>query len=256
MGNEILRKLGEKSVLMILPIPAIDIIEGKVVRLEKGDYQRVMVFSDTPVEVAKKWEGEGAPMLHVVDLEGARNGYPVNFATIRQILKTVRLPVQVGGGVRTTETLHRYIDEGAQRIVLGSIAIKDPQEFEKMVSAAASYIAVSLDVENGNLKIQGWTESTSMRAAQFAQELHQMGIRHFIFTDVAQDGTLTGIRPQVVREFLQESGVSVILAGGISSIEDIRKAKTIEGIEGIILGKALYTSALNLKDVITILQGE
>ncbi|MCX7667560.1 MAG: 1-(5-phosphoribosyl)-5-[(5-phosphoribosylamino)methylideneamino]imidazole-4-carboxamide isomerase [Atribacterota bacterium] len=256
MGDEIFGKLGEKFILMILPIPAIDIIEGKVVRLEKGDYQRVTVFSDAPSVVAKQWEAEGAPMLHVVDLEGARQGRPVNFETIQKIMQTVRIPVQVGGGIRTTETLRRYIEEGAQRVVLGSIAIKDPQEFEKMISIAASRIVVSLDVENGNLKIQGWTENTLIRAAHFAHELRRMGIQHFIFTDTTQDGTLSGIRPQVIREFLRESGVSIILAGGISGIEDIKKVRTIEGVEGVILGKALYTSTLSLKDAIKILQGE
>ncbi|MEN3188734.1 MAG: HisA/HisF-related TIM barrel protein, partial [Atribacterota bacterium] len=170
--------------------------------------------------------------------------------------KAVRIPVQIGGGVRITETLRHYITEGAQRVVLGSIAIKDPQEFEKMVAFAASQIAVSLDVENGNLKIQGWTENTSIRATCFAQNLKQIGIQHFIFTDVAQDGTLTGIRPRVIQEFLQESGVSIILAGGVSSVDDIRKVKTIEGVEGVILGKALYTSALRLKDVIKTLREE
>lgn len=256
MGNEILRKLGEKPALMILPIPAIDIISGKVVRLEKGDYQRVTVFSNSPEDVAKKWEDEGAPMLHVVDLEGAREGHPVNLTTIEKIITTVHIPVQVGGGVRTVETLNRYIEAGVQRVVVGSIAIQNPQEFARMVAIAPGKITVSLDVEDGNLKVQGWTKRTSIRASHFAQQLKTMGIGHFIFTDVAQDGMLAGIRPQVIREFLEESGVSIILAGGISRYEDIEQVRKIEGIEGIILGKALYTAALHLGEVIKMLQGE
>jgi phosphoribosylformimino-5-aminoimidazole carboxamide ribotide isomerase len=241
---------------MILPIPAIDIIAGKVVRLEKGDYERLTIFGDSPLAVARKWEAEGAPMLHVVDLEGARLGRPVNLRTIRKIVKGVHIPVQVGGGIRTVETMRRYLDLGAERVVVGSVAVKDPQEFEKMVAEASLQIAVSLDVEEGNLEVQGWTEKTTIRAAAFARKLQAEGINHFIFTDIAQDGMLTGIRPQVIREFLRESGVSIILAGGVSRPEDIVQVKAIEGIEGIILGKALYTSALRLPEVITMLQGE
>ncbi len=241
---------------MILPIPAIDIISGKVVRLEKGDYQRVTIFSGSPEIVAKKWEEEGAPMLHVVDLEGAREGHPVNWKTIQKIMKAVHIPVQVGGGIRTVETLNRYLDEGAKRVVVGSIAIKNPPEFEKMVAVAAPQIAVSLEVEERNLKVQGWTEKTAIRASSFARQLKTMGIRHFIFTDIVQDGTLTGIRPQVIREFLKESGVSIILAGGISRPDDIVQARSIEGLEGIILGKALYASTLRLREIIKMLQGE
>ncbi|MGQ9473478.1 MAG: 1-(5-phosphoribosyl)-5-[(5-phosphoribosylamino)methylideneamino]imidazole-4-carboxamide isomerase [Candidatus Caldatribacteriaceae bacterium] len=241
---------------MILPIPAIDIISGKVVRLEQGDYRRVTIFSEFPEEVAKRWEGEGAPWLHVVDLEGARKGEPMNFETIKRIIHKVNIPVQVGGGIRTVETMKQYLREGAKRVVVGSIAVKDPEEFQKMVSVASSQIAVSIDVAGENLRIQGWTEETPLLACEFARHLKSTGIQHFIFTDVHQDGTLQGIRPQVIQNFLRKSGVSIILAGGISSKEDVLQIKNIEGVEGIILGKALYTSTLQLRDIITILQGE
>jgi len=241
---------------MILPIPAIDIIEGQVVRLEKGDYRRVTVFHSSPEEVAKKWESEGAPFLHVVDLEGAKMGQPMNTSSIERIICTVSIPVEVGGGIRDRTVFEHYLSLGAERVVVGSVVVKNPKVFEEMLHIAPDRLAVSLDVRGEYLAIQGWTEETPLRAAPFARRLREKGVRYFIFTDIDQDGTLSGIRTEVIQKFLQESGVSILLAGGVSRREDIERLKEIPGVEGIILGKALYAGTLTLQEVITILRRE
>ncbi|HPZ39091.1 MAG TPA: 1-(5-phosphoribosyl)-5-[(5-phosphoribosylamino)methylideneamino]imidazole-4-carboxamide isomerase [Candidatus Atribacteria bacterium] len=249
--------MGEELEEVILPIPAIDILEGKVVRLEKGDYQKVEVFSTSPLLVARKWEEEGAPFLHVVDLEGAKSGYPVNFPVIKELIQKVGIPVEVGGGIREVSSFMGYLDAGAERVVLSSIVVKNPSVFEEMMKIAREKIVVSIDTRDQFVSLEGWREEIPVKAADLAKDLKGKGIEHFIFTDVQRDGTLQGVRVEVIRDFIAESGVSIIVAGGISHKEDIRKIKSLgEGVEGIILGKALYTGQLNFKEVCSILREE
>ncbi|HPU08468.1 MAG TPA: 1-(5-phosphoribosyl)-5-[(5-phosphoribosylamino)methylideneamino]imidazole-4-carboxamide isomerase [Candidatus Atribacteria bacterium] len=242
---------------MILPIPAIDILEGKVVRLNKGDYEKVEVFSTSPSFVAQKWEEEGAPLLHVVDLEGAKSGYPANFPVIRDLIQAVKIPVQVGGGIREVSSFLNYLNAGAARVVLSSVVTKNPAVFEEMLKIARERIVVSIDTRDQFVSLQGWKEEVPVKASELAKTLREKGVEHFIFTDIKRDGTLQGVREEVIKNFITESGVSVIVAGGISDREDIQKIKSLgEGIEGIILGKALYVGKLNFREVCSILEEE
>ncbi|MCD6155817.1 MAG: 1-(5-phosphoribosyl)-5-[(5-phosphoribosylamino)methylideneamino]imidazole-4-carboxamide isomerase [Candidatus Atribacteria bacterium] len=238
--------------------PAIDIINGKVVRLKQGNYDQKTVFSESPVQIAQQWEAEGAPLLHVVDLEGAKEGQPKNAKVIAEIIKKTRIPVQVGGGIRNYQTFKFYLEIGASRIVLGSVIYDNPQLLEKLVEEKPEQLVVSLDVSNnGNLAIHGWQKSTLLKASTIAKKLKQKGVRNFIFTDVARDGTLEGIRREIIARFVEESGVKPLIAGGITSLEDIKTLKLIaHQIEGAILGKALYTGKIKYREALKIIQGE
>ncbi|MCX6089650.1 MAG: 1-(5-phosphoribosyl)-5-[(5-phosphoribosylamino)methylideneamino]imidazole-4-carboxamide isomerase [Atribacterota bacterium] len=240
---------------MILPIPAIDVMGGQCVRLEKGDYTRLTVYGDSPVEMARKWEGKGAPMLHVVDLDGAKRGLPVNFPLVIKILETIRIPVQVGGGIRDLTTFSRYLEAGVTRIILGSVAIKNPVLLEQFLSIAPEKITVSIDSLNGKVALEGWTENIPLSASDLAKSMKQMGIQHFIYTDIARDGTLQGIDIERITAFLAETGVNIMVAGGISTLSDIQNLKSVrQGIEGVILGKSLYSGVLQYETVQKILQ--
>ncbi|WP_427365510.1 1-(5-phosphoribosyl)-5-[(5-phosphoribosylamino)methylideneamino]imidazole-4-carboxamide isomerase [Candidatus Caldatribacterium saccharofermentans] len=234
----------------MLLIPAIDLFAGRVVRLTQGDYQRLEVYHDDPLIVAKQLEEEGAPMLHVVDLEGARAGEPRNFPSVASIVKSVRIPVQVGGGIRTLEVLRRYLDLGVAFPVVGSVVVKDPETFAEMLKVGGERLTVSLDVRDGVLAVSGWTEGTSLRASDLARELHERGVTRFILTDVTRDGTLEGVDGESIRRFIEDSGVSVIVAGGVRGIEDILLLQTIPGVSGVILGKVLYTGRVSFREIL------
>jgi phosphoribosylformimino-5-aminoimidazole carboxamide ribotide isomerase len=234
----------------MLLIPAIDLFAGRVVRLTQGDYQRLEVYHDDPLVVAKQLEDEGAPMLHVVDLEGARAGEPRNLPSVASIVRSVRIPVQVGGGIRTLEVLRRYLDLGVAFPVVGSVVVKDPETFAEMLKVGGERLTVSLDVRDGVLAVSGWTEETSLRASDLARELHERGVTRFILTDVTRDGTLEGVDGENIRRFIGDSGVPVIVAGGVRGIEDILLLRTIPGVSGVILGKVLYTGRMSFREIL------
>ncbi|WP_438313663.1 1-(5-phosphoribosyl)-5-[(5-phosphoribosylamino)methylideneamino]imidazole-4-carboxamide isomerase [Candidatus Caldatribacterium sp. SIUC1] len=234
----------------MLLIPAIDLFAGRVVRLTQGDYQRLEVYHDDPLSVAKQLEAEGAPMLHVVDLEGARAGEPRNLSSVAGIVRSVRIPVQVGGGIRTLEVFRRYLDLGVAFLVVGSVVVKDPEAFAEMLKVGGERLTVSLDVRDGVLAVSGWTEETSLRASDLARELRKRGVTRFILTDVTRDGTLEGVDGENIRRFIEDSGVSVIVAGGVRGIEDIVLLQTIPGVSGVILGKVLYTGRVSFREIL------
>lgn len=239
----------------MLLIPAIDLFAGRVVRLTKGDYHRLEMYYSDPLSVAKRFEDEGAPMLHVVDLEGAKSGKPENFSSIAKIVRNVRIPVEVGGGIRTVETFRRYLDLGVSRVVVGSVAVKDPKTFSEMLALRRDALAVSLDVRDGYLAISGWLEQTPIEAASFARSLKEKGVLHFIFTDVTRDGTLEGVDSEGVRRFIETSGVSVIVAGGVRDVGDIESLKGIPGVLGVILGKVLYAGNISFREILETVGG-
>jgi len=242
---------------LILPIPAIDIIGGQCVRLEMGDYHRISVYGDSPQDMAFYWEKKGAPMLHIVDLDGAKLGQPVNFPVISEIIHSVHIPVEVGGGIRDLSAFRAYLNAGADRIIIGSMAIHHPHLFDECLKMAENKIVMSIDSKNGLIAIQGWLEKTEISAVDLTNILKSRGVKHFIYTDIERDGTLQGINVYRIQSFLQQTGVMVFIAGGISTQEDIYQLKQVNtGIEGIILGKALYSGALNFEDVQKILQEE
>ncbi len=239
---------------MIQPIPAIDILGGKCVRLEKGDYQQKSIFSNSPVDVATRWVTQGASMLHLVDLDGAKSGQPENYQVIKDVVQSVSVPVEVGGGIRTLRDVFHYLDLGVERVILGSVAFKKPHVFKQILRAAPENIAVSIDQRKGKVAIEGWTQTTAYSAPDAAKGFSRLGVKHFIYTDTERDGTLRGFDISTLREFLDKSGVKVIVAGGITTIEDIKNLNPLANkVEGVILGKALYAGTLRLPEVIMVL---
>ncbi|MGE4357376.1 MAG: 1-(5-phosphoribosyl)-5-[(5-phosphoribosylamino)methylideneamino]imidazole-4-carboxamide isomerase [Candidatus Omnitrophota bacterium] len=234
----------------MLIIPAVDIKEGKVVRLEKGEFDKVSFYSDNPLEVAIFWEKEGAEILHIVDLEGALEGVPKNLALIKEIAKNLKIPVQVGGGIRRKEDISHLLDSGIKRVVIGSKACEDIDWLKKIIKDFPGKILVSLDVKEGFLAREGWTKKTLLEPEVLVKELTASGLDTFIFTDIKRDGTMEGVRVDYISEFLAKTNVKIIVAGGIGSLEDIKKLKTLsdKGVIGVIVGKALYEKKFSLKE--------
>lgn len=239
--------------------PAIDIRGGKCVRLLKGDFNQETVFSDRPEIMAKKWEDEGGEYLHLVDLDGALAGKSQNLDTVEMILKTVDIPVELGGGIRTMENIETALDMGVSRVILGSVAVKNPQLVKDACKKYGSErIVVGIDAKDGIVAVDGWGVSGNVEAKELARKIAQGGVKHIIYTDISRDGTLTGVNVQATAEIARYSGVKVVASGGVSSIEDIKLLKQYEkdGIEGVIVGKSIYTGSLSLPEALKIAKGE
>jgi phosphoribosylformimino-5-aminoimidazole carboxamide ribotide isomerase len=231
-------------------IPAIDIRGGRCVRLEQGDYARETVFDDDPFAVARRWQEAGAKRLHVVDLDGAREGGPRNEDTVRTILSSVSIPVQVGGGIRDIANLQRYLDAGADRVILGTTAVKDQTTLMNAIVLFRERIVVGVDARAGVIATEGWLEPSTVAATDLVQQLSEMGVSRIVYTDIARDGLLAGPNFDAILELLEfisglPSPVRVIAAGGLSSVDDLRRLSAM-GVEGAVVGKAIYTGALDL----------
>jgi phosphoribosylformimino-5-aminoimidazole carboxamide ribotide isomerase len=239
-------------------IPAIDIINGKVVRLEKGDFNKEKVYSDDPVEMARKWQSEGAQFLHIVDLDGAKEGKIKNFDIIARVIKGVNVPCEVGGGLRREKDADFFLKEGAKRVVFGTKAFEDPEYLKRLISKFKEKIAVSIDFKNmsGALYVQktGWLEKTDFNPIKIAMQMEKIGVSTIIATDISKDGTLKGPNIETLKQVLNAVNISVIASGGVSSLEDIKKLKEIKNknLEGVIIGKALYEGRIDLKEAIEI----
>ncbi len=233
-------------------IPAVDIKSGKCVRLWQGSFNRVDIYGDDPVAMALKWEKEGAGMLHIVDLDAAVTGKPVNRDHITNILKAVRVPVQIGGGVRSREMAEYYIEQGARSIVITTFAYEHPEEVIEISKQYPGKISIGVDVLSGAVAIKGWTQAGNMSPYEFIKKFSDAPIYAFIFTDIYKDGTLSGIELERIEKVLDGIGEPVIISGGISTLDDIKKVKQIKNrnITGIIIGRALYTGTIKLKDAI------
>jgi len=234
----------------MLILPAIDLRGGQCVRLVQGRLEEETVFSDNPVEMAKKWKEEGAQYLHLVDLDGAFQGQPVHLEIVRQIKEEAGLPVELGGGIRDLATIQKVLDFGVDRVILGTVAINNQ---ELLAAACANFgerIVLGLDAKDGKVAISGWADVTEEKAVDLAQKLVAKGVKRIIFTDISRDGTLAGPNLTSIREMCRWSGVPVIASGGISVVQDIVALKEIAGVEGVITGKALYTGSLSLKEAI------
>jgi phosphoribosylformimino-5-aminoimidazole carboxamide ribotide isomerase len=233
-------------------IPAVDIRGGRCVRLYQGDFQRETVFGDDPVAVARSWQDAGATRLHVVDLDGAREGRPANAQVIRRLIQAVSIPVQVGGGLRDRQSIDSYLEAGAARVVLGTAAVKDPSLLAEAIAEHGERIVVAVDARVGMVAIEGWQEETLLSAAQLMSELAAKGVPRFIYTDALRDGTLQGPDFAAVETVLARVGVPVIYAGGVSSIPDLVRLASL-GAEAAIIGQALYTGAVDFQQALKVL---
>ncbi|MBI4307979.1 MAG: 1-(5-phosphoribosyl)-5-[(5-phosphoribosylamino)methylideneamino]imidazole-4-carboxamide isomerase [Chloroflexi bacterium] len=234
-------------------IPAIDLRGGRCVRLYQGDFARETVFSDDPVEVACRWEKAGARHIHVVDLDGARTGAPVNMGPIEAMVRAVGAHLQVGGGIRTLETIEKLLGIGVRRVVLGTTAIEDPALLEEACQLYGSAIVVSIDARMGMVAVRGWQEALPVTAIDLARGLVKLGVQRLVYTDISRDGTLSGPNLVAIADLARQVSVSIIASGGVGTLEDIRNLAEL-GVEGIIVGRALYTGAVDLAEAIAIAQ--
>lgn len=231
-------------------IPAVDILNGKCVRLKQGKYDKETVFYENPVDAALHWEKLGATRLHIVDLDGAKTGTPKNFSIIEKIQDAVKVPLQVGGGYRKMEDIESLISIGVKRVVLGTSAIFNPNLIANVCEKFGEYIVVAVDAKDGKVMANGWTNVSQKSAIALAQEAVSMGVKRFIFTDIGRDGMMKGPNLDAVSKFASSISVPVIASGGVSNKEDIAKLKEIQNVEGCIIGQALYTGKIKLEEVL------
>ena len=236
-------------------IPAIDLIDGKAVRLQKGDYAKVTVYNDRPEEVAKEFYRCGARFLHVVDLDGAKSGKADNFETIKKIVEATELSVEVGGGIRSMEIVDLYAGIGVDRIILGTAALTDPEFLKKAVGRYGERIAVGVDIKNGMVAIKGWTEVSDVSCDDFCRQLEEIGVGTVICTDISKDGMMSGTNLELYRGLCEKFKIKIVASGGVSTLDDVR-ALTKMNVYGAILGKALYTGAIDLSEAVSITEGK
>ncbi|HJM89469.1 MAG TPA: 1-(5-phosphoribosyl)-5-[(5-phosphoribosylamino)methylideneamino]imidazole-4-carboxamide isomerase [Dehalococcoidia bacterium] len=230
-------------------IPAIDIRDGKCVRLYQGNYDRETIFDEDPVKVAVRWASYQAARIHVVDLDGARGGQQANASVVKNIVQSVNCAVQTGGGIRSLEAVQSTLDAGVNRVVLGTAAVKDPALLREAVAAARERLIVSVDARDGLVQLEGWTESTDLSATAWIGQLASMGVERVVVTDIAQDGKGDGPNLQMYEDLASGTSVSVVAAGGVTTLEDVRHLSEC-GIEAAIVGLALYTGDIDLGDAI------
>ena len=226
-------------------IPAIDIKDGCCVRLYQGDFAQSTVYSDDPVEVAQRWVAQGATRLHLVDLDGALAGHPVNIDTIIAIVRAVPIPVQLGGGLRTETAAHAALALGVARVILGTAAVEDPEMIARLVARSGDAIAVGIDARDGLVKTAGWTEQIAIQATELAERMAAAGVKRLIYTDISRDGTLTEPNFAATAALVRPGGPAVIASGGVCRVEHLVQLAA-DGVEAAIVGKALYTGALDL----------
>lgn len=235
----------------MLIFPAIDLFGGKAVRLLKGDYDQMTIYSDNPGEIARDFARQGAKCIHVVDLEGARSGETPNLETIRAIAAGTDLFMEVGGGIRSMEVIRRYLDAGVSRVILGTAAVTDEAFLEEAAARYGEKIAVGVDVRDGFVAIKGWTEQSRWQVFDFCEKLQKLGIRTIICTDISRDGAMQGTNRALYRELAEKLHMDIIASGGVSSIDDVRALREME-LYGAIIGKAYYTGAISLKEAIEV----
>ena len=227
-----------------------DLRDGRCVRLYQGDYAQETVFSDDPVEVALKWQSLGAPRLHIVDLDGAAAGELGNLDIITEIANAVLIPTQLGGGIRRLETVRQLLKAGVDRIILGTAAVEDRELVKEVCRNFSESVIVGIDARDGNIATRGWRQQTELNAVELAKSMAELGVRRFIYTDIDRDGTLTEPNFAAIFEMVNAIRLPVIAAGGISSLDHLKMLKKL-GVEGAIVGKALYTGDINLKQALS-----
>lgn len=233
-------------------IPAIDLLDGQCVRLYQGDYEQSQVFSQKPVAMAQQWVEQGATRLHLVDLDGAKQGQPMNQQAIAAIVQGIPIPVQVGGGLRNRDSVVQLLELGVERVILGTVAVENPQLVEQLCSEFPGKIVVGIDARNGQVATRGWLETSSVSAVGLADQMAQLGVAAIIYTDIQRDGTLTGPNLEALRELAGAIEIPVIASGGVSSLTDLLSLLSLEpiGVTGAIVGRAIYTGDLDLSEAI------
>lgn len=235
---------------MIL-FPAIDLYDKKAVRLYKGDYQNMTVYSDDPIEIARDFEKKGATHIHMVDLEGAKDGTTPNLSIVRQVAEETSLFVEIGGGIRSMETVERYLSAGVSRVILGTAAVNDEAFLRAAVSKYGEKIAVGADVKDGFIAIKGWLEKSTLTLDDFLRKMEAIGVRHVICTDISKDGAMKGTNLELYRELSEKYTLDITASGGVSTMEDIEKLRQMD-LYGAIIGKAYYTGAIDLEKALEV----
>jgi phosphoribosylformimino-5-aminoimidazole carboxamide ribotide isomerase len=242
----------------VIVFPAIDILGGRAVRLAQGDYDRVTVYNEDPIAQAREFAEEGAEWVHVVDLDGARDGVPGNIAVVERIVREAGIPVQTGGGIRSIETMSRLADAGVARMVLGTKLATDPEFVREAVSQFGDRVVAGIDARDGEVAVEGWREGTSTPATQLVAELRDLGIRHLVYTDIGRDGMQTGVSVDAYEQIAETASFPVIASGGISTLDDFAALAALgpDTVEGAITGRALYEGVFKLKHAIRAARGE
>lgn len=232
-------------------IPAIDLKGGKCVRLYQGDYSQETVFSEAPVSVALQWQSLGAPRLHLVDLDGAARGELCHLSLISEIVRVVKIPVQVGGGIRQLETIEQLLETGVGRVILGTTAVENPSLVREAGNRFGEAIIVGIDARDGYIATHGWQKKTNITAFELVQQMAALGVRRFIYTDITRDGTLTQPNFEAIAELISKTNLPIIASGGVTSISHLKRLFQL-GVEGVIIGRALYTGDLRLEEALAV----
>jgi phosphoribosylformimino-5-aminoimidazole carboxamide ribotide isomerase len=235
----------------MLIYPAIDLFDGKAVRLFKGDYNQMTVYSENPPEIAQDFKTQGATHIHVVDLEGAKEGTTPNFETVIKIKNSTGLFCEIGGGIRSMETIDRYLQNGIDRVILGTAAVTQEGFVEEAVAKYGDKIAVGIDIKDGFVAIKGWTEKSEITAFDFCEKMQNIGVKTLICTDISKDGAMKGTNHELYTQLMQKFDIDIIASGGVSSIDDIEKLAK-QNMYGAIIGKAYYIGAIDLKEAIEV----
>ena len=237
----------------MLIFPAIDLYGGKAVRLYKGDYQNVTIYSDNPLSVALDFVAAGANCIHMVDLEGARDGTTPNLAIVREIANKTPLFTEIGGGIRSMDTVRAYLEAGVDRVILGTAAVTDPDFLKQALAEYGERIAVGVDIKDGKVAIKGWLETAEDDALTFCEKMQALGVRTIISTDISKDGAMQGANHELYRTLSERFDLQIVASGGVSSLDDVKKLRALD-LYGAIIGKAYYTGAIDLKQAIEVSQ--
>ena len=229
--------------------PAIDLYERKAVRLFKGDYAEMTVYSDNPIEIARDFEAKGAKFIHIVDLEGAKNGETPNFDTVKEIAQNTGLFCEIGGGIRSLDTVEKYLSAGLDRVILGTAAVNDEVFLRNAVNKYGDKIAVGVDIKDGFVAVKGWTEKSEYSCFDFCEKMREIGVKTLICTDISRDGAMKGTNRQLYRELSEKFDMNITASGGVSSIDDIKALRQLD-LYGAIIGKAYYLGAIDLKEAL------
>ena len=229
--------------------PAIDLYEHKAVRLFKGDYAEMTVYSDNPIEIARDFEAKGAKFIHIVDLEGAKNGETPNFDTVKEIAQNTGLFCEIGGGIRSLDTVEKYLSAGLDRVILGTAAVNDEEFLRTAVEKYGDKIAVGVDIKDGFVAVKGWTEKSSYSCFDFCEKMRKIGVKTLICTDISRDGAMRGTNRELYKELSEKFDINITASGGVSSIEDIKALRQLN-LYGAIIGKAYYIGAINLVEAL------